>query len=69
MQATLTRKIASALGQLDAVRVRLDHGAATPLGPAEGIGLLTAATADGLVLVPEGSEGYPAGAVVPIYPI
>lgn len=67
--ATLTRKIASALGQLDAVRVRVDNGHATPLGPAEGIGLLAAAAANGLALVPEGSEGYPAGAIIPIYPL
>lgn len=65
--ARLTRKISSALGQVDAVRVRVDGGVATLLGPAEGIGLLAAAGANGLVLVPEGSEGYPAGAMVPIY--
>jgi molybdopterin biosynthesis enzyme len=67
--ATLTRKIASPLGQLDAVRVRVDSGEATPLGPAAGIGLLAAAGANGLALVPEGSEGYPAGAIIPIYPV
>ncbi len=67
--ATLTRKIVSGLGVLDAVRVRVVDGAATPLGPADGIGLLAAAAADGLVLVPEGSEGYPAGAMVTILPL
>jgi molybdopterin biosynthesis enzyme len=67
-QARLGRKVTSALGQMDAVRVRLVAGEAIPLGPAEGIGVLAAAAADGLVLVPEGSEGYPAGALVPIYP-
>jgi molybdopterin biosynthesis enzyme len=66
---TLTRKITSSLGMLEAVRVRVAGGRATPLGPAEGIGLLAAAAANGLVLVPEGSEGYPAGAMVPIYPL
>ncbi len=69
IEAVLTRKISSVLGQVDAVRVRRVGAAATPLGPAEGIGLLAAAAANGLVLVPEGSEGYPAGATVPIWPI
>jgi molybdopterin molybdotransferase len=63
--AALTRKIVSGLGQVDAVRVRLADGKATPLGPT----LSAAAEADGLVLVPEGSEGYPAGATVAIYPL
>ena len=63
--ATLTRKIVSGLGQVDAVRVRLVDGTATPLGPL----LSDGAEADGLVLVPEGSEGYPAGATVAIYPL
>lgn len=69
IEAALTRKITSQLGQLDAVRVRVAAGAATPLGPADGIGLLAATEATGLVLVAEGSEGYPAGATVPIYPL
>jgi molybdopterin molybdotransferase len=67
--ATLTRKIASGLGQLDAVRVRVEDGRATPLGPADSALLGEGAGADGLVLVPEGSEGYPAGAIVLIYPL
>ncbi len=64
IQATLTRKISSSLGQLEAIRVRLEGGRATPLGPAEGILLSAGAGADGLVLVPEGSEGYSRGATV-----
>ncbi len=67
--AVLTRKISSVLGLVDAVRVRWNGAEATPLGPAEGLGLLAAAAANGLVLVPEGSEGYPAGATVPIWPL
>lgn len=63
--ATLTGKIVSVLGQVDAVWVRVRDGAATPLGPP----LSSAAAADGLVLAPEGSEGYPAGACVAIYPL
>ena len=63
--AVLTRKITSGLGQLEAVRVRVEDGRATPLST-----LLSAgAGADGLVLAPEGSEGYPAGATVPVHPL
>ena len=61
--ATLTRKIVSGLGQVDAVRVRLAEGQATPLPPTLSM------AADGLVLAAEGSEGYPAGASVAIYPL
>jgi molybdopterin molybdotransferase len=65
LTVTLTRKIASALGQVDAVRVRVEGGRATPLST-----LLSAgAGADGLVLAPEGSEGYPAGATVQVLPL
>ncbi len=67
--AALARKVSSALGQIDAIRVRLDGGVATPLGPAEGGSLAAALSADGLVLVPEGSEGYPAGATVQVIPL
>jgi len=67
--ATLARKLASGLGQIDAVRVRLADGVATPLGPAEGGSLAAGAGADGLVLVPAGSEGYPGGATVWVHPL
>ena len=63
VQAKLDRKIVSTLGQVDAVRVRLHDGIATPAAPS------LAAEADGLVLVPEGSEGYPAGAIIAISPL
>ncbi|HYZ63555.1 MAG TPA: molybdopterin biosynthesis protein [Acetobacteraceae bacterium] len=67
--ATLARKIASGLGQIDAIRVRLEDGRAFPLGPAEFTTLSAGAGADGLVLVPEGSEGYPGGAMVLVHPL
>lgn len=59
---TLARKIVSGIGQVELVRVRLEGGQATPLPP-----ILCAA--EGLVLVPEGSEGYPAGAAIAMYPL
>jgi len=64
----LTRKIASPLGiaEIRPVR-RLDAGEAEPLpGFAEG-GLMAGARADGVVIVPEGSEGFAAGSVVPVH--
>ncbi len=61
--AVLARKIASGLGQTEAVRVRLHAGIATPLDG----GLAALAPADGLVLVQPGSEGYPAGATVAVH--
>lgn len=69
IRARLTRKIASGLGRMDAIRVHVQDGDAAPLGPADGLGLAIAATATGLVLVPEGSEGYPAGAMVTVIPL
>lgn len=60
----LARKIVSGLGSTDLIAVRLADGRAEPLADA---GLAGAALADGFVLVTEGSEGYPAGASVPIH--
>ena len=67
--ARLGRKIASSLGRCDAVRVRVVEGVATPIGPAEGGSLSLGLAADGLVLAPEGSEGYAAGAIVEVVPL
>ena len=60
----LAGKIVSGLGSTDLVPVRLADSHAEPLG---GAGLTGAALADGFVLVAEGSEGYAAGASVPIH--
>ncbi len=65
-QAVLERKVTSAIGCTDMVRVRLRDGRATPLGPADSGGLSRAVPADGWLIVPEGGEGYPAGAVVTV---
>jgi molybdopterin biosynthesis enzyme len=59
----LSRKVASPLGLAEVVPVRLRDGAAEPL--ASGHWPLAAiAQADGWILVPPDSEGYPAGAEV-----
>ena len=62
--AVLERKITSAVGFADVVRVKLDGGRATPLGPADAGGLARVVLSDGWVVVPEGQEGFPAGSGV-----
>ena len=48
---------------MDAARVRVVDGRATPVAPR------LSDPADGLVLVPEGTEGLPAGAAVLVHPL
>jgi molybdopterin molybdotransferase len=65
--ARLTRKVASPLGLAEVVPVRIRDGAAEPI--ASGYWPLAAiAEADGWILVPPDSEGYPAGAEVVVKP-
>jgi molybdopterin biosynthesis enzyme len=62
-KAKLARKVASALGLAEFVPVRLHDGVAEPI--ASGYVPFTAlAQADGWILVPADSEGYPPGAEV-----
>jgi molybdopterin molybdotransferase len=65
MKAKLLRKIASPLGLAEVVPVRLRDGSAEPIASGY-LSLSTLAQADGWVLVPPDSEGYPAGAEVVI---
>ena len=63
----LERKIASAVGRLDYVRVRVAEGRLSPLAVA-GASILSSTTrADGFVLVPPDSEGYPPDAEVEVF--
>ena len=63
----LARKISSVIGRVDYARVMLVDGEIEPLA-ISGASILTSTTkADGFVIVPEGSEGYPAGAEVNVY--
>ena len=65
--APLARKIVSAVGRLDYMRVRLIAGRVDPLAIA-GASILSSTTrADGFVLVPPDSEGYPPGADVQVF--
>jgi molybdopterin molybdotransferase len=60
----LARKIASAVGRVDYVRVQVHAGHVEPLATS-GASILSSTTrADGFVLVPRDSEGYPAGEFV-----
>jgi molybdopterin molybdotransferase len=62
------RKIVSEIGTLDVCPVRCTgHGAAEPIASFAEAGLASVARADGFVLVPEASEGYPEGAPVTVH--
>jgi molybdopterin molybdotransferase len=63
-----TRKIVSEIGMVEVWPVRCrGEGEAEPLAPFGECGLVAAAQADGFVVVPEASEGYPEGAMVTVY--
>ena len=65
---TTSRKIVSSIGMTEIcpVRCRL-AGSAEPIASFAEIGLMAAVNADGFVIVPETSEGYPSGASVNVY--
>lgn len=63
----LARKIASTVGFAEVVPVRRHDGKAEPLAT-KYLPLSSLARADGWILVPADSEGYPAGAAVQIRP-
>jgi molybdopterin molybdotransferase len=63
----LAGKIASAVGRVDYVRVRVRDGRAEPLAVSGASLLSTTTAADGFVLVPRDSEGFPAGHEVPVH--
>jgi molybdopterin biosynthesis enzyme len=66
--AALSRKVVSALGMAEVVPVMLDDDAATPLASGY-LSLASLSGADGWVLVPAESEGYPAGTRVAVRPL
>jgi molybdopterin molybdotransferase len=66
-RGTLARKIASVLGRVDYVRVKVEDSAVEPL-MARGASILSSTTeADGFVIVPKDHEGWPAGADVEVH--
>jgi molybdopterin molybdotransferase len=63
----LARKISSAVGRVDYVRVQVRDGAVEPLATS-GASILSSTTrADGFVLVPRDSEGHAAGDMVQVF--
>jgi len=67
VRRTLRRKIASALGRVDYVRVRVAGMEAEPLA-VSGASVLTSTTrGDGFVVVPRDSEGHAVGAEVEVW--
>ncbi|HXH23650.1 MAG TPA: hypothetical protein VNI78_00285, partial [Vicinamibacterales bacterium] len=75
VRGTLVRKISSPVGRLDYARVRVERRPAVPgalvrVEPLSvtGASILTSTTrADGFVIVPDDSEGFPAGAEVDVW--
>jgi molybdopterin molybdotransferase len=67
LQLPLSAKVSSAVGRVDYVRVRVRDGRAEPLAVSGASILSTTTLADGFVLVPRDSEGYPPGETVSVY--
>ncbi len=65
-EAEVARKIVSAIGFTEMCLLRMVGAKAEPVGWAEGGGLVSAARADGFVLVPAGLEGYAPGSRVDV---
>ena len=71
-QAEVGHKIVSGIGVVELCRVRMIHtndaqGKLEPIGPAESGGLVSAARADGFVLVPAPLEGFAPGSRVDVF--
>ncbi|MEX0586059.1 MAG: gephyrin-like molybdotransferase Glp [Pirellulales bacterium] len=70
LSAPLARKLVSQIGRVDYARVRLVRGTEGPTVEPLSIGgasiLTSTVRADGFVIVPADSEGYPAGAAVDV---
>jgi len=66
-KGTLVRKVSSAIGRLDYARVTVTETGVEPLAISGASVLSSTTRADGFLLIPEDSEGYPAGAEVELY--
>ena len=66
VELPLARKIASAVGRTDYVRVAIEGGRVVPLATSGASILSSTVRADGCVIVPRGAEGMPEGAVVEV---
>lgn len=64
---TLRRKLVSAIGRVDYARIRIVDQTVEPLAISGASVLSSTTRADGFVVVPADSEGYPGGAEVRVY--
>ena len=67
MQGKLKRKISSVVGRQDYARVLVDGNDVDPIAIAGASVLSSTSRADGFVVVPADSEGYPPGAAVEVF--
>jgi molybdopterin biosynthesis enzyme len=67
-EAVLSRKASSSLGLAEVIPVRRSGAQVEPLASGY-LSLATLATADGWILAPPDSEGYPAGTIVTVRPL
>ena len=67
VQAPLRRKLVSVVGRVDYARVSLVEGQVEPLAISGASVLSSTVRADGFVIIPGDSEGYPPGHVVKVY--
>lgn len=67
VSARLSRKLVSTVGRVDYARVHFDGSSAEPLAISGASVLSSVTRADGFVVVPMDSEGYPEGAEVGVY--
>jgi molybdopterin molybdotransferase len=66
-RAPLARKLVSVVGRVDYARVRAEGEAVEPLAVSGASVLSSTTRADGFVVIPGDSEGYPPGAEVEVY--
>jgi molybdopterin molybdotransferase len=66
LRLPLARKISSAVGRTDYVRVAVEHGRVAPLATSGASILSSTVRADGCVIVPRSLEGMPEGALVEV---
>jgi molybdopterin molybdotransferase len=67
IRARLTRKISSPIGRMDYARVSIVEGAVEPLAVGGASVLSSTTRADGFVVVPDDSEGFPPSAEVEVW--
>ncbi len=67
MTAPLARKLVSQIGRLDYCRVKIEAGRVEPLAIGGASVLSSTTRADGFVVIPDDSEGYPEGQRVEVF--